>query len=251
MAEESVQAERPVIALRPGLQNHESQEAFKTLRTNIDFSGENVRAICITSALPGDGKSTVSYNLARSFAESGRRTLLIDADLRKSVMRSQIWKSGNPGQGLTYYLINRKSYEETVCATDLRGLDVIFAGPFPPNPSELLGSKRFASLVERARREYSVIIVDTPPMGSVIDAAVVARVCDGSVLVLRDSAVSYRLAQQCKTQLEAARVPILGCVLNDVDMSVNRYYGRYYGHYYGKYYGRYYGRYYGAESGSK
>lgn len=232
---------RPSVTLRTGLQDYDVQEAFKTLRTNIDFSGENIRVVCITSALPGDGKSTVSYNLARAFAESGRKTLLLDADLRKSVMRKMVWEAGDSGQGLTYYLAGRKKYEETVCTTDLRTLDIVFAGQFPPNPSELLGTKRFANMVDRARREYAVVIIDTPPIGSVIDAAVVARVCDGSVLVLKDGVISYRLAQRCKTQLEAAKAPILGCVLNDVDLSANRYYGHYYGRYYGKYYGHYYG----------
>lgn len=225
------------ISIRDGIQNYEVQEAIKTLRTNIEFSGENIQVVCITSALPGDGKSTMSYNLARAFASGGRRTLLIDADMRKSVMRKQIWKAGDPGQGLVFYLSGRKQYKDTVCKTQYKTLDVIFAGQFPPNPSELLGSKRFASLIEQAKKEYSIIIIDTPPIGSVIDAAVVAKVCDGSILVLKDSAVSSRLAQQCKTQLEASKVPILGCVLNEVDLSSNRYYG----HYYGKYYGHYYG----------
>ena len=239
--EEVEQAARPFVSLRAGMQNYDIQETFKTLRTNIDFSGEDVKAVCITSALPGDGKSTVSYNLARAFAESGRRTLLIDADMRKSVLRKAVWQSGDAGQGLSFYLVGRRKYEETVCQTNLRTLDIVFAGQFPPNPSELLGTKRFANMVSRAKGEYSFIIIDTPPVGSVIDAAVVARVCDGSVLVLKDGAISYRLAQRCKTQLEAAGTKILGCVLNDVDMSANRYYGHYYGKYYGKYYGHYYG----------
>ena len=171
---------RPFVTLRPGRKGYEIQEAFKTLRTNIDFSGENIKAVCITSALPGDGKSTVSYHLARAFAESGRRTLLLDADLRKSVMRKMACEDGDPGQGLTYYLAGRRRYEETVCTTNLQTLDIIFSGQFPPNPSELLGTRRFANLIERAKKEYAVIIIDTPPIGSVIDAAVVARVCDGA-----------------------------------------------------------------------
>lgn len=227
---------QPMVALRPGLQNYEIQEAFKTLRTNIEFFGDSVEVVCVTSALPGDGKSTVSYNLARAFAEAGRSTLLIDADLRKSLLRKAICRSGDPGAGLTYYLIGRKKYEETVCATDYPNLSVIFSGQFPPNPSELLGSNRFAKLIEKAREDFSIVIVDTPPIGSVIDAAVVAKVCDGSVLVLKEGAVSYRYAQHCKEQLEASKAPILGCVLNDVEMSSSRYYGHYYkayGHYYG------------------
>ena len=235
--ESGVVANRPSIILKSGFQNYEFREAFKTLRTNIDFSGEDIKAICITSALPNDGKTTVSYNLARAFAESGRKTLLIDADLRKSVLKIKVCESGDSGQGLTYYLAGRKTYEETVCQTDLETLDIIFAGHLPPNPSELLGSKRFAALIEQDKSEYSMIIIDTPPIGSVIDAAVVAKVCDGSVLVLKDGAVSYRLAQRCKSQLEAAKAPILGCVLNDVDRSTDRYYNRYYKSYYGKHNG--------------
>lgn len=122
---------QPAVMLRPGLQNYDVQEALKTLRANIEFYSENVKAICITSVLPGDGKSTVSYNLARAFAESGKKTLLIDADLRKSILRKTVWKSGDPGQGLSYYLSGRRKYEETVCLTDLRTLDIVFAGQFP------------------------------------------------------------------------------------------------------------------------
>lgn len=228
---------RPSVTLKPGFQNYEFCEAFKTLRTNIDFSGEDIKAICITSALPNDGKTTVSYNLARVFAESGRKTLLIDADLRKSVLKIKVCESGDSGQGLTYYLVDQKTYEETVCQTNLQTLDIIFAGHHSPNPSELLSSKRFTALIEQAKKEYSMIIIDTPPIGSVIDAAVVAKVCDGSVLVLKDGVVSYRLAQRCKSQLEAAKAPILGCVLNNVDHSTDRYYNHYYKAYLGEHYG--------------
>ncbi len=224
------------VTLRPGLQDYDVLEAFKTLRANIEFYSDNVKVICITSVFPGDGKSTVSYHLARAFAETGKKTLLIDADLRKSVLRKMVWKSGDPGQGLSYYLSGRRKYEETICRTDLRTLDIVFAGQFPPNPSELLGGRQFAGMIEQAKKEYAVIIIDTPPMGSVIDAAVAAKVCDGSVLVIKDGAVSFRMAQRSKSQLEAAKTPILGCVLNEVDLSSNRYYGRYYKTYYGNYY---------------
>lgn len=225
------------VALRPGVQDYELLESFKTLRTNIEFCGDTMRAICVTSALPGDGKSTVSYNLARAFAESGRSTLLIDADLRKSVMRKRICRSGDTGSGLSYYLIGRKGLEETACVTDCPNLHVIFSGMFPPNPSELLGSSRFVDLIERAKKKYSMVIIDTPPIGSVIDAAIVARACDGSVLILKDSAISYGFAQRCKEQLEASKAPILGCVLNDVERKTNRYYSHYYKY---KAYGNYY-----------
>ncbi len=226
---------------KEGANNFQLQEAFKTLRSNTEFSGEDLHVICITSALPGDGKSTVSYNLACAFAESGKSTLLIDADLRKSVMRKYC-RGGNPSSGLTHYLIGQRNFEQSVNITDINNLNIIFAGHVPPNPSELLVSKRFNALIEQAREKYQIVIVDTPPIGSVIDSAIVSKQCDGIILVLRDSEISYRIAQKCKEQLQASGTKILGCVLNNVDLASNRYYGRYYGKYYGKYYGSYYGK---------
>ncbi len=226
-----------VYLRKEGARNFQLQEAFKTLRSNTEFSGENLQVICVTSALPGDGKSTVSYNLACAFAESGKTTLLIDADLRKSVMRKYC-RGGNPSSGLTHYLIGKKTYAESVNYSDITNLSVIFAGHVPPNPTELLGSKKFTSLVEKAREDFQVVIIDTPPIGSVIDSAIVAKVCDGIILVLKDGAISYRIAQRCKEQLDHSGTKLLGCVLNSVDLSSNRYYGKYYGKYYGSYYGK-------------
>lgn len=227
---------QPRVVLKKTASNYDQLEAFKTLRTNIEFSKENVHAICVTSALPNDGKSTVSYHLARAFAESGRNTVLVDADLRKSVMRRTLISSGSPDYGLTHYLIGQAKIAETVCITSQRYLNIVFPGAFPPNPSELLGSERFRAMVDALKKNF-IVIIDTPPIGSVIDAAVVARACDGVVLVLKDGAISYRFAQRCKEQLDSTGVPILGCVLNNVDLSSNRYYGNYYGKYYGSYYG--------------
>lgn len=234
--EKNETAQQPQVVLKKAAGNYDQLEAFKTLRTNIEFSKENVRAICVTSALPGDGKSTVSFQLASAFAESGKRTILVDADLRKSVMRKTVLASGNPKYGLTHYLIGKAGITETICLTSQRYLNIVFPGTFPPNPSELLGSERFRAMVNAMKKDFTVII-DTPPIGSVIDAAVVTRACDGVVLVLKDGAISYRFAQRCKEQLDSAGVPILGVVLNNVDMSSNRYYGSYYGKYYGSYYG--------------
>jgi capsular exopolysaccharide synthesis family protein len=227
---------QPHVLLKKRSGNFDQLEAFKTLRTNIEFSKENVKAICVTSALPDDGKSTTSFNLAMAFAESGKRTILIDADLRKSVMRRTVVSSGNLQYGLTHYLIGQTELRETVCVTSQKNLDIVFPGAFPPNPSELLGSERFRKMIDTMKKDF-IVIIDTPPIGSVIDAAVVARACDGVVMVLKDGAISYRFAQRCKEQLESTGVPILGVVLNNVDLSSNRYYGNYYGKYYGSYYG--------------
>ena len=111
----------------------------------------------------------------------------------------------------------------------------MFSGPIPPNPSELLSNKRFQSLIEKAREEYDVVIIDTPPLGSVIDAAVIAKHCDGAVLVIASGAVSYRFARRIKEQIEMTGCPILGCVLNKVKVNDKGYYGKYYGEYYHSY----------------
>lgn len=219
-----------------------AKEAFKTLRTNIEFSGDDIRVIGITSATPNEGKSSVSFQLAISFAQAGKKTLLIDADLRKSVMKSR-YKKGKIRYGLTNCLVGRHTFEETLCTTGIPGFHMIFAGPVPPNPSELLGNRKFEKLIEEAKADYDMIIIDTPPVGSVIDAAVVSKYTDGMVVVMESGAISYRFARKIKEQLEVAGAKVLGVILNKVDMSGKGYYGKYYGRYYGKYYGKYYGNY--------
>jgi len=229
--------------------NHEeldfrSREAFRTLRTNIEFSGDDVKVICLTSCTPNEGKSDTSFELARAFAQNGKKVLLIDADLRKSVMRHR-HKKGKVRLGLVNYLVGRASMDDVLCTTDIRNFSMIFCGPVPPNPSELLGNDRFKNMIARAREEYDMIIIDTPPLGSVIDTAVVSKVCDGVVLVVAAGTISYRFVRNVKEQLEVTGCRILGAVLNKVDMSGKGYYGKYYGRYYGRYYGKYYGKYYG------
>lgn len=218
-----------------------SQEAFKNLRTNIEFSGVDVRTICVTSALPDDGKSTVSLNLAKAFAQNGKLTLLIDADLRKSVAVQNFVKPAVPC-GLAHLLVGKAAFEEALCQTDLENFYVMFAGSFPPNPSELLDTERFRELINEAKEYFDCIIIDTPPIGSVIDAAIVAKACDGVVFVVRSGRVSYRFAQRVKNQLEVSGAKILGCVLNDVDITgKSKYsgYKRYYRGYYKRYYKEY------------
>ncbi len=227
--------------------NHEkldfrSREAFRTLRTNIEFSGDDVKVICLTSCTPNEGKSDTSFELARAFAQNGKKVLLIDADLRKSVMRHR-HKKGKVRLGLVNYLVGRASMDDVQCSTDIRNFNMVFCGPVPPNPSELLGNERFRTMISRAREEYDMVIIDTPPLGSVIDTAVVSKVCDGVVLVVAAGTISYRFVKSVKEQLEVTGCRILGAVLNKVDMTGKGYYGKYYGRYYGRYYGKYYGKY--------
>lgn len=213
-----------------------TREAYKMLRTNIEFSGDNNKVIFITSSTSSEGKSTVSFELAMSFAQNGMKTLLIDADTRKSVMKNR-GKKGKIKYGLTHYLSGKNELKDVICVSDVPNFCMIFAGPVPPNPSELVGNDRFAKMVEEARATFDMIIIDTPPIGSVIDAAVISKVCDGGILVIGAGDISYKFARKSKEQLEMTGCKLLGCVLNKVDMAGNSYYGKYYGKHYGKYYG--------------
>lgn len=226
------------IELKERLLDYRSKEAFKMLRTNIDFTGGDLKVICITSCTPNEGKSNISFEVAKSYAQMGKKVLLVDADLRKSVMR-QRHKKGKVRLGLVNYLVGKCEFDEALCETDVKNLYMIFSGPVPPNPSELLGNWKFKEMIQNAREEYDMVIVDTPPLGSVIDAAVVSKCCDGAVLIIAAGNVSYRFARKVKEQLDVAECRILGCVLNKVDLSGKSYYGKYYGKYYGQYYGNY------------
>ncbi len=225
-------------------QKFRSKEAYKILRTNIEFSGEEIHVITVTSCTPDEGKSQVSFELAESFATAGKKVLLIDADMRKSVMQVH-FKNGKVRYGLVHVLVGKVAFDDAVCRTDIPGYDIIFSGPVPPNPSELLGGKHFESVLKEAREKYDLVIIDTPPLGSVIDSAIVAKQSDGVMLVIESGAISYKFVQRMIQQLKKAECKILGCVLNKVNMESNGgYYGsKYYGRYYGKYYGKYYGNY--------
>ena len=207
-----------------------SRESYKTLRTNLEFAGRSKKVIAVTSCTPNEGKSSVSFRLAMSMAESGKRTVLVDADLRKSVLRST-YRVSAARYGLSHYLSGQASLSEVLCETNLPDFYAIFSGPVPPNPSELLGGDAFGLLLDYLRREYDYVVVDTPPLGSVIDGAVIARQCDGAAMVIESGTVSYRFAQSVKDQLDKAGCSLLGVILNKVDLSGNGYYGSAYGKY--------------------
>ena len=232
--------------------DYRTNEAYKSLRTNIQFCGNQIKVISFTSCTPNEGKSSVSFNLAASFAESGKKVIMIDADMRKSVLAGR-YKVGNVEAGLAHYLAGQKTLEEVKFETDIENMDIIFSGPFVPNPAELLENENFINLIQYCRENYDYVLIDTPPLGSVIDSAIVAKNVDGAILVIEADAISYHFVQTVKNQLEKSNVKILGTVLNKVPMGGGKYgYGYGYGKYgYGKYgYGKYgsygkYGQYYG------
>ncbi len=209
--------------------DNSTKEAYKSLRTNIQFCGADVKVISLTSCTPNEGKSSVTFNMAAVFAESGKKVLMIDADMRKSVLAGR-YRVGNVDGGLAHLLAGQKKFDEVCMNTDIEGMDIIFAGPVVPNPSELLDGENFRNLIAKCREEYDYVFIDTPPLGSVIDSAIVAKTVDGAVIVVEADSISYRFAQNVKQQLEKSGVKILGAILNKVAMKGSKY-GKYYGHY--------------------
>lgn len=202
------------------------EEAIKTLRTNIQFTGKNVKTIMFTSCFPKEGKSDVTFQLCQEIGNMGKRVLLIDADIRKSayVSRYRIKQKVN---GLSQYLSGQLAKEFLIYQTNFLNVDIIFAGPMAPNPSELLEEEAFRELLAEVRGYYDYIIIDTPPVGSVIDAAIIAKESDGAVLVIESERVSYKVAQKSMEQLEKTGCKILGAVLNKVNIEKNKYYEKY------------------------
>ena len=212
----------------------QTEEYYNAIRTNIQFSGTQMKVIAISSVEAGEGKSTTSVNLAISFASVGLRTLLIDADTRNSVL-SGTFKSNEPYKGLSNFLSGNADLNETICQTDISGLDVIASGPVPPNPTSLLQNDNFRHLMEVARSRYDYVIIDTPPIGLVIDAVIISHQADASLLVTAAGKIKRRFVAKAVEQLEQSGSQFLGVVLNKVDMTVDKYgsYGSYgsYGEY--------------------
>ena len=129
-----------------------AKEAYKTLRTNLSFAGKDIKVISLTSCTPSEGKSSVSFQLCMSLAESGKKTILVDADMRKSVLRGR-YKASREKYGLSHYLSGQAEFDDVCCRTNIENLDIIFAGPVPPNPSELLTGERYETLRRSGDRD--------------------------------------------------------------------------------------------------
>lgn len=201
-----------------------TEEAYNSLRTNIIFCGADIKTISITSCFPNEGKSSVSRNLAINFAKAEKKVLLIDADMRKSVTMGIVDTEGAVC-GLSHFLSGQAELDDVIYSSrNNENLFVIFTGSFPPNPSELLSGERFKKLIQEARKCFDYVIVDTPPLGAVIDAAVVSSVCDGAIIVVRANKTSYKDVKAVKLQLEKANCKILGTVLNGAESKGNSYY---------------------------
>lgn len=207
------------------------EESMRMLRTNLQFSGGNLRVILFTSSIQDEGKSETSFQLAISFAKLDKKVLYVDADMRKSVFTSRYQIKENV-QGLSQYLSGQNT-EDIVYKTNIKNMDVVFAGPYAPNPAELLYENKLDEFIKKQRLQYDYIIIDAPPLANIVDAAVIGRCVDGAVIVVKSATVSQRMVKRVKDQLEKVNCKIIGAVLNGVEMKKNSYHYKYYGDYYG------------------
>lgn len=211
-------------------------EAYRSMRTNLAFARaqQSPQAIVVASPGPSDGKSTTVANLAITFAQQGQRTLLIDADLRRAVLHKAFNAERSPG--LTELIIGESKFEDVLHGTEVPNLSLIASGRFPPNPAELLGSARMQEILHEAKARFDVVLLDSPPLLAVTDAAVLSTMVDGVVLVIRTERTKRDAVRRALGHVRSVRGRLLGAVLNDVDMRSGAYYGSY-GHYYYSYYG--------------
>ena len=207
------------------------EESMRMLRTNLQFSGGNLRVILFTSSIQDEGKSETSFQLAMSFAKLDKKVLYVDADMRKSVFTAR-YQIKEDVQGLSQYLSGQNT-EDIVYKTNIKNMDVVFAGPYAPNPAELLYENKLDEFIKKQRLQYDYIIIDAPPLANIVDAAVIGRCVDGAVIVVKSATVSQRMVKRVKDQLEKVNCKIIGAVLNGVEIKKNSYHYKYYGDYYG------------------
>ena len=200
-------------------------EAFRVLRTNLQFAAvdKDLKVILVTSPSPNEGKSTVVEYLAQAISQTGKKVMVLDADLISPTLHRYF---GIPNQsGLSNLIVADADSTVFTCLKEYPNLSVITTGPVPPNSSELLGSARMKHLMDRLREEYDVVIMDTPPILPVTDAAVASSLADGVILVIQAGKTRNGEVRQAQDVLEAAHANLLGVVLNRPRRSVNDYYG--------------------------
>lgn len=212
-------------------------EAYRTLRTSVMYSGERKeggKILMVSSPGPGEGKTTTVCNLAITYANLGKKTLLIDADLRKPVMYKVF--NLNKENGLTSYIVGKDTLNESISKSDIENLDIMTSGINPPNPSEILDSQKMKKLLEKLRGQYDVILIDSPPMIAVTDALILSNLIDDFILVCRSGVTQKGALDRSIKSLEQIKGSFSGAVLNAVDNSItygSGYYYSYYQYYYG------------------
>jgi capsular exopolysaccharide synthesis family protein len=209
-----------------------TSEAFRTLRTNIQFSSldKEVKCIVVTSSGSGEGKSTVMSNLAITIAESGKKVVLIDCDLRKPSIHKKLGVTNSIG--VTNMLVQGVQKEEAIFKTAVNNLFVLTSGPIPPNPAELLGSKKMQSIIEELKTEFDFVLIDAPPVLAVTDAQILSTIADGVIFVASYGEAQKNALVDAKHLIDKVGGKIIGIVFNKVPETVSAYHGKYYKGYY-------------------
>ena len=219
----------------PQINDYRMTEGLNQLKTNLAFCGKDIKVITMTSSVPNEGKSSVSFSLAKTLAESGKKILMVDADLRKSVMAAKYHIQGID-KGLSHYLTGQAEIEDINYETEEDGFYLADAGPLTPDPTTLLDSDAFKQFISKAREDFDYVIIDAPPLGVVIDAVIIGKYSDGALLVIEQGVIKRKVVQDVIKQLKKGEVRILGAVLNKVDERIGAY-----GNYEYKYSYSYYG----------
>lgn len=201
--------------------SYAGQEAVNTLCTNLSFSGEKTRKIMITSSHASEGKSFLSMNVMRTMARYGKSVVLVDADLRRSYISSQFnlkFEDDEHKWGLAHLLAGMIDENSVIYSTNISNAYIVPVGREVSNPLPLLNSERFSALLSHLSAMFDYVLVDVPPVGTVIDAAEIAKSCDGTLLIVSYNAVRYQELLDAKEQLEQTGCPIIGTVLNMVKL---------------------------------
>ncbi|NLY10171.1 MAG: CpsD/CapB family tyrosine-protein kinase [Firmicutes bacterium] len=205
-----------------------SSEAFRMLRTNLQYTSpdKELRSLIVTSAGAGEGKSTVSSNLAAAMAQSGIETCIVGCDVRKSTLHHIFGVPNAPG--LTSVLVGQAKLEDAILKTRVPGVSVLPSGPIPPNPSELLQSKTMKEVISDLKEKFEFLILDTPPVVAVADTLLLSRQVDGMILVVAANMVPKDVLLHAKALIDRANANLLGVVLNRVRAEDQRGYQYYY-----------------------
>ena len=235
--------ERVAVIQKDLALDYAGNESINMICSAITFTGKNIKRIAVTSHDAGNGKTFVSIRIAASMAERGKKVLFIDADMRKSVLISH-YQIKNTQEGLAHLLSGQCGIEQAIYPTNLPNLYLLPIGENVKTPLPLLTSPDFEQLMNYVCQLFDLVVVDTPPLGMVIDAAEIAKRCDGSLLVLMHDKQTKGTLQYMQRIIEQTRTPIIGCVINDVVVK-----GLYKRHYYYQYGGAYKSEYYSSDSG--
>ena len=216
------------------------EEAYKALRTNLQFvcADKNIKKILITSSAPGEGKSTITINLAIALAQVGHKVIIVDADMRKPKIHSYLKIQNFPG--VTNVIAKTNTLDEAIQYVSELGISAITCGPIPPNPAELIETKAMENILNELNERYDFILIDSPPASFITDASVLSKHADGVLMVFLHGSITFEIAELTIKNLKSAGANILGGILNNVDTEKTGRYNYYRNYNYYRYYAAYY-----------